>query len=246
MNIKTKLKKGDIVDIFTDYQDEDINTFEGKAILLKKIRNGDSFYRKDEQLKIEEKKEYTKEERKRLEKYMRLKSFFYGSTSPPDKELVKLRKELISCRKDTSDDIENMLRIISAYKDKYKDSVRKIKSLFIEFDSDYIIRYIQQDREKWNPTIFSYERWLIQFIEDKAGWKTDFRTERNIRILSKINPKENVKSSDIRKYTTYNHGISSINIYNKEENDDEVDEINDLFDKLVDDYLNEEEDFIID
>ena len=90
MNIKTKLKKGDIVDIFTDYQDEDINTFEGRAILLKKVRNGDSFYRKDEQLKIEEKKEYTKEERKRLEKYMRLKSFFYGSTSPPDKELVKL------------------------------------------------------------------------------------------------------------------------------------------------------------
>jgi hypothetical protein len=241
MNIKTKLKKGDIVDIFTDYQDEDINSYEGKAILLKKIRNGDSFYRKDEQLKIEEKKEYSKEERKKLEKYMRLKSFFNGSISPPEKEIVKLKKELISCRKDTVDDIENMLRIINSYKDKYKDSVKKIKSLFSEFDSDYIIRYIQQDREKWNPTIYNYERWLIEFIEDKSGWSIKFTTERNIRILSKFNPKENVKSADIRKYTTYNHGVSSLAIYKKE---DDFDEIDSMFIDLIDDYLNDEEDFI--
>jgi hypothetical protein len=244
MNIRTKLKKGDIIDIFTDYQDEDINTYEGKAILLKKVRGGDSFYRKDEQLKIEEKKKYSKEERIKLEKYMRLKHLFNGSAYPPEKELVKLKKELISCRKDTVDDIENMLRVISAYKDKYKDSVKKIKSLFNEFDSDYIIRYIQQDREKWNPTIYNYERWLVEFIEDKTGWKTSFRTERNIRILVKINPKENIKSADIRKYTTYNHGISSLAMYNKEENiDDDLDcDIESIFDNMIDNYLENETD----
>jgi hypothetical protein len=244
MNIRTKLKKGDIIDIFTDYQDEDINTYEGKAILLKKVRGGDSFYRKDEQLKIEEKKKYSKEERIKLEKYMRLKHLFNGSAYPPEKELVKLKKELISCRKDTVDDIENMLRVINAYKDKYKDSVKKIKSLFNEFDSDYIIRYIQQDREKWNPTIYNYERWLVEFTEDKTGWKTNFRTERNIRILVKINPKENIKSADIRKYTTYNHGISSLAMYNKEENiDDDLDcDIESIFDNMIDNYLENETD----
>ena len=158
MNLKTKLKAGNIVDIYTDYQDELPESYEGKAILIKKIRDGDSFYRKNEQLKIEEKKHYNKTERLKIEKYNKIKNLFKGGSAPPEKEIVKFRKDLLNCRKDNLDDIENMNRIITLYKDKYDVSAKKIKTLLNEFDNDYIIRYIQQDREKWQPTIFTYER----------------------------------------------------------------------------------------
>lgn len=240
MNIKTKLKKNDLIDIYTDYQDEQPSTYEGKAILIKKIRNGDSFYRTDEEIKIREKKQYTKKERLSLEKYHKLKLLFQGNIGPPEKEITKFRKELISLRKDNLDDIENMMRVINTYKQKYNTSVRRIKALLTDFEPDYIIRYIQQDREKWQPSIYSYERWLVEFVEDKTGWKTSFRTERNIRILVKLNPNELSKAADIRKYTTYNNGVSSLNLFKREDEDeddydgDEDDicaEINDMFDE---------------
>lgn len=224
MNIKTKLKKGDIVNIYTDYQDEDDYTYEGRARLVKRIRRGDSFYRKDELIKVEEKKQYNKIERRKLEKYNRIKSFFKGVTAPPEKEIVKFRKELVSLRKDELDDIENMNRVINTYKEKYKDSPKRINTLLKEFEPDYIIRYIQQDREKWYPTIYSYERWLVEFVEDKTGWPSNFKTERNIRILVKINPNENNKASDIRKYTTYNNGVSSLTMSILDSDEDDFEE----------------------
>jgi hypothetical protein len=244
MNIKTKLKVGDIVDIYTDYQDENKTTYEGKAVLVKKIRNGDSFYRNDEYIKVEEKKKYNKYERVKLEKYHKLKSLFYGSTGPPEKEVVKFRKELVSCRKDSIDDIENMTRVITTYKHKYSNSPRRIKTILDDFEDDYIIRFIQQDREKWYPTIYTYERWLVDFKEDKTGWNINFKAERNIRLLVKINPNELSKSADIRKYTTYNNGISSLNLFNRDDLDEDDEDLenpkdSESFDDLED--LNEEE-----
>lgn len=236
MNIRTKLKVNDVVDIYTDYQDENENTYEGRAILLKKVRNGDSFYRKDEQIKVDEKKEYTKYERRQLKKYNRIKSFFCGINASAEKEIIKLKKELIALRKDDNDDIENMNRTIDTYKVKYKDSVKRIKTLLDEFDNDYIIRYIQQDREKWHPSIYTYERWLVQFTKDKTDWSVNFRTERNIRILVKLNPNEHVKSADIRKFTTYNNGVSSLSMYVREDSDDDDDEITSEISEMFDEY----------
>lgn len=237
MNIRTKLKKGDVVSIYTDFQDEDESTYEGKAILIEKIRDGDSFYRKDEQVSVPEKKQYTKKERLKLEKYTRIKSFFNGGIGPPEKEIVKLKKELISVRKDNDDDIENMIRIINAYREKYIDSAKRIKTLLTEFEEDYIIRYIQQDRKKWYPSIYSYERWLVKFIEDSSGWKTDFKTHRNIRYLVKLNPNENVKSADIRKYTTYNNGVSSLKMFKLDDENESDDDMEDEIKNMFDEYL---------
>jgi hypothetical protein len=218
--IITKLKKGMKLPIYTDYKDH--NGYEGVAILIKKIRNGDSFYLSDEEVKLPEKKTYTRKEKEKLNKYKRIKYFFYGKNTPPDKELVKLRKELTKERKDKLDDYPRMEAVIEKYRKKYKNSVYKIKSLFNEFSNDYIIRFIQQNRKNWNPTIYNYERWVVKFIEDSSGWKVDHTTQRNIRILIKYNPTETARNSDIRKYTTYD-GVPSLAV-RREENYNKVDE----------------------
>lgn len=198
-----------VLPMYTDFKEH--KGYEGKAILIKKIRNGDSFYLADEIVKLPEKKSYTKLEKEKLKKYNRIKYFFYGKNTPPDKELVRLKKSLIAERKDKIDDYKRMNALINKYREKYKESVYKIKSLFNEYENEYIIRFIQQDRSKWNPTIYNYERWLVKFVEDSTGWKTDYATQRNIRILVKYNPTETTRDSDIRKYTTYD-GIPSLSV----------------------------------
>lgn len=211
--ILTELKSGMKIPIYTDYKE--CKGFEGEAILIEKVSNGDSFYLSDEIVKVSEKKTYTKEEKEKISKYNRIKYFFYGKSSPPEKDIVKLRKKLIKLRKDLEDDYFKMESLLNKERKKYENSVYKIKSLFDDFNNDYIIRFIQQDREKWNPTIFNYERWIVQFITDSSGWSTNFRTQRNIRILIKYNPNETTRGSDIRKYTTYN-SIPSLSVRREE------------------------------
>ena len=217
--ITIKLKKGMILPIYTDFKE--CKDYEGKAILVKKIRNGDSFYLADEEVNVSEKKSYTKKEKEKLKKYNRIRYFFYGKNTPPDKELVKLKKDLIKERKDQLDDYKRMKKIIEKYRIKYENSVYKIKSLFNDYDDDYIIRFIQQDRTRWNPTIYNYERWLVKFVEDHTGWGVNYTTQRNIRKLIKYNPTETSRDSDIRKYTTYD-GVPSLSVRREDkEKDDE-------------------------
>lgn len=203
--------------IFTDYKE--CKKYEGKAVLVEKIRDGDSFYLADEQVTVPEKKSYSEYEKEKLKKYSRLHYFFYGKSSPPDKELVKLRKALTKERKDQLDDYVRMDQVIEKYREKYSDTPRKITTVLNEFDNDYIIRFIQQDRNKWSPSIYNYERWLVHFIEDQHGWSCDFKTQRNIRILTIVNPNESIRSSDIRRFTTYNYGTPSMATRTEDEED---------------------------
>ena len=200
--INTQLSPNDIIDIYTDYKEE--IGCEGKAILVKKVRDGDSFYLNEEKLIIKDQKTYSEEDERAILKFKRLIRFFKGNKKiPPDKELRMLYKELKKQRKDKVDDFHRMEKILNNCRLKYQNSVHKIKTVFSEYDNYYIIKFIQQDRELWRPSIFSYERWLVKFIKDGNGWDVNFTTNRNIRILKCVNPSEGVRRSELVQHTTY-------------------------------------------
>lgn len=247
--LNTQLKPNDVIEIYTDYKEE--VTYEGKAILIEKIKDGDSFYLDKEQLIMTDQKVYSEEDKKDILRYRRLKTFFRGTKKiPPDKELVSLYKDLVKQRKDKVDDFQKMENIIDGYREKYKNSVYKIKTVLVEYDNYYIIRFIQQLRENWRPSIFSYERWKVKFIEDDAGWDVDFVTNRNIRVLKCVNPSEGVRRSELVQFTTYD-SIPSIQYgrirnkkkwWAKQNNEDESiseEEIDDLIIKKLSKDVNE-------
>ena len=219
---RSKLSEGDILDVYTDYQDEDPQTYEGKAVLLKLIRYGDSFYLKNEELRVEDKKVYTPDEQSRIVKYNSLRSYFRDADNPPNKFMRKFYKLLVEQRKDLPDDFERIAKVIEAY--KHKPMYRgPIHDMLKKHSIDYICQFINQDRDKWRPTIYNYERWLVQFTEDNWGYPANHTAQRNFRYVSCVMPSEKIRDADIRKYTTYN-GASSIVIDQCEDCDDDLEE----------------------
>jgi len=219
---RSSLSEGDILDVYTDYQDEDPQTYEGKAVLLKLIRYGDSFYLKNEELRVEDKKVYTPDEQSRIVKYNSLRSYFRSVDNPPNKFMRKFYKLLVEQRKDLPDDYERIANVIEAY--KHKPMYRgPIHDMLKKHSIDYICQFINQDRDKWRPTIYNYERWLVQFTEDNWGYPTNHSAQRNFRYVSCVMPSEKIRDADIRKYTTYN-GASSIVIDQCEDCDDNLEE----------------------
>lgn len=251
---KTKHKAGDVVSIYTDFQDEDPSTYLGEAILIEKVRDGDSFYLKDEEVIVREKRIYTKSEEQAIVKYNALKRFFDGDK--PDKTdtekkrktrngSLKIKLALTVERKDLIDDDERMRKVIDSFlaKKQFKSMTEELLS---RFDFDYIVRYIQQDRPNWRPTIYKSERWLVRFIKDKEGWDVDYTTHRNIRLISCINPSESIRDSDIRRFTTYNGKSSNKRhvdslIDDEDEEEDYEDEQHDNNIKLTMDKWNDDE-----
>jgi len=207
VKINTTLSKGDIVDIYTNYQEE--KRYEGKAVLIKKLRDGDSYYLRYEKLEPEDEKEYDESAKRRIIKYNRLISFFKGtSTKKPSIYCRRLYRDLIKLRKDEVDEFEKMEKVLTKYRKKHKDSIKRIGTLLKEYNNYYIIRFVQQDRKIWRPSIFSYERWNIRFMKDKDGWEVDWSTSRNIRLLKCLNPTESMRRSQLVEFTTYD-GMSS-------------------------------------
>ena len=210
--ILTKLKPGMSLDMFTDYQDE--TGYQGIAILLNKVRDGDSFYLSDEDIRPGDGKEYNKIADKRIAKYNKLSHYFKGTDAKrPNSKCKGLYKELLKCRKDKITDHDNMKKVLLEYRELYINPAFKVNHLLSNFDDWYIIRFIQQDNRTWNNSIFSYERWNVKFVEDEVGWPIDFNTTRNIRVLKCVNPKETMRRSELVEYTTYD-GMSS-RIYDK-------------------------------
>jgi len=207
VKINIKLKKNFIIDIYTDYQEE--LKYEGKAILLEKTGDGDSFYLYDEKVEPKDKKEYDEKDKIKINKYNRIVIFFKGVISKkPTKYCRRLYNELIKHRKDNVDDFLKMKKILKKYRKKHDNSIQKIGTLLREFNDYYIIRYIQQDRQKWQNSIFSYEKWKVQFIENHLGWEINWTTMRKIRILKCVNPTESMRRSELVEHTTYD-GMSS-------------------------------------
>lgn len=207
VKINIELKKNSIIDIYTNYQEE--IKYEGKAILLEKISNGDSFYLYNERVEPEDKKEYTEKDNILINKYNRIIIFFKGVASKkPTKYCRRLYNELVKQRKDNIDDFLRMKKVLKKYRKKHSSSIQKIGTLLREFDDYYIIRFVQQDRQKWQNSIFSYEKWKVRFIEDYTGWEVNWTTIRKIRILKCVNPTESMRRSELVEHTTYD-GMSS-------------------------------------
>ena len=207
VKINIRLKKNSIINIYTNYQEE--IKYEGKAILLEKVSDGDSFYLHNEKVEPKDKKEYNEKDNIIINKYNRIIIFFKGVTSKkPTRYCRRLYNELIKQRKDNVDDFLRMKKVLKKYRKKHNDSIQKIGTLLREFDDYYIIRFVQQDRQKWQHSIFSYEKWKVKFIEDQTGWKVDWTTTRKIRILKCVNPTESMRRSELVEHTTYD-GMSS-------------------------------------
>ena len=206
MKRKTKinihLTKGDTIDIYTDYQEE--RRYQGQAILLEKVRDGDSYYLRYEKLKPKDAKEYDNGAKKRIIKYNRLINFLKGSKSrKPSIYCRRLYRDLIKLRKDELGEFGEMKKVLAKYRKKHKDSIKMIGSVLNEYSDYYIIKFVQQDRNTWRPSIFSYERWKVRFISDSSGWEQNWITTRNIRVLKCLNPSESMRRSQLVEFTTY-------------------------------------------
>ncbi len=221
-----KLKENDIVDIYTDFKE--CIGYEGKAILRKKISNGDSFYLKDEFVKVGNKKLYTQHEIDKATKYKFCNSILRGSLFKKSNDQLYIKsiyKRLCSLRKNKVSDFYNINLEINRIKNENTNEL--IDELFRIVDNDFLIRFILQHDRRSNQTIFNYERWNIEFIlEDE--FQFPFITNRNIRIIKCVNPSEKPRTSDIFKFMTYN-GKTSRDLSKLEEQDDffENNEIND-------------------
>jgi hypothetical protein len=203
--VSSTLKPNQIVNIYTDYKDE--VGYEGKARLITKLYKGDSFFISNESILPGDKKVYTEQDLDAIRKYERLVKFFYGNENKkPTKPCVILRNKLIAILKNTNNYSEmnnylNNLRVKIANKVFKESSVIDVLNVF---DNDYLIKFTQQHKRDWSASVYNYERWLVEFIEDNTGWPINFRTQRNIRFLVKWNPKDKVMNNEISKYTTYN------------------------------------------
>jgi hypothetical protein len=240
VRILYKLEAGMVLDIYEDFQDE--IGYQGKAILIEKIKDGDSYYLMDEELKPSDQKSYDDNDKLMIVKYNRLVNYFKGNERKKANSKCKLLyTELIKLRRDKVTEYEEMNKLIDTYRTLYKTVFTIVGRLLSEYDNFYIIRYIQQDRILWRPAIFSSERWKVKFIEDHTGWFMDFTTNRNIRVIKCVNPKEGMRNSDLVEYTTYD-GISS-KMYDKIVN---IHEYHKKKDKLAKELKEQEEYDLID
>lgn len=224
-----KLEKDQIIDIYTDFKE--CIGFEGKAILRKKISYGDSFYLKDEFVRLGNKKLFTENDIKKITQFKFCDSIFRGSLFKKSNNQIYIRsiyKKLCSLRKNKVSDFHNINLELNKIKLSNTDSL--INILFTTVNNDFLIRYILQHDRKFNQTIFNYERWTVEFIKESI-FDLPFTTNRNIRIIKCVNPCEKPRTSDVFKFMTYN-GKTSRDLTNLEESDNFY-ETNELEDNLL-------------
>ena len=64
--INIELNIGDVLEIYTDFKEE--VGYEGKAVLVEKLKNGDSYYLRNEDIRPEDKKEYSQKDLNEINK----------------------------------------------------------------------------------------------------------------------------------------------------------------------------------
>lgn len=204
------MRKGDIVSIYLFPRGNE--HYLGEAVLEELIEKGNTFFDDFEQLKKEDipVKGYlapylseTEKENNRI--YERLCELFFCSNPLVKQFYEDLKKE---CSKNKSS-IQAMNSVCQKYRDEYKKSVRKPKTILNEFDNETIIKFVQQNELKnWSPTLFRLEKWRVRFYEQfkrlsdgrEVLYNTDFVTNKWIRVVEKICPTD----KSVIRLTTYN------------------------------------------
>jgi hypothetical protein len=194
------MKEGDIVSIYTQYKV--FEGYQGDAVLIQRVKVGDTFYRDNEKLFTDNRnfdaldsQEDSKLPSKVLD-FSRRKDKL--SRAESDKALTKIQKEnnrkyirlryllndgskelrsfnsaLKKLVKPTIESIHNMNNFILEQRVRYKKSARKIKAMLSEFTNDEIIRFMQQEHIKdWTPTIYQWESWTVEFPGPQYCTKT--------------------------------------------------------------------------
>lgn len=194
---KIKLKKGDVVHIYTDYRNE--LKFEGKAKLLEKVKKNDVFYLDNEEVFNEESYKNPlvsyKKISKKTEMYFRLNAMLDLDRSEI-KLLLRNVKNVVNKKK-----LDNYNAIHDAIKTTFTNLKGSgfLVTIRNEYSIDYLTRYFQQKYyENWTPSLFCSERWLVEFIPQN-NFEKSFRTYRNIRYIVANSP-EDAKMSERMTY----------------------------------------------
>lgn len=140
-----ELSKGDIVDIYLDYGDE-VN-YEGKAILIKKKSEIDSFYISNERVIPTDLSLLSEQDKQHQIWYNQIKSTLNK------REYIPIHDKLFRTKKNKLTDHNEIKRLLLHYKnlmqvfeanDKRRFKYKRLRTMLETIPIDYITRYIQQ------------------------------------------------------------------------------------------------------
>lgn len=147
--IAGQLRPANIVNIYTAYRTEAPSTFEGAAVLIKKVEDGHSFIVQDEKLvtKAEDRAmingkhiPLTQSQENNNKKHQRLADFF--TTTNKDIKAVKDTLRKLVTRDPTK--LKLLYNTIIALRHKHVNSDTRVGTLFKEYDDNYIALFFQQ------------------------------------------------------------------------------------------------------
>lgn len=207
-----QLNKGDILDVYLDYSDE-IN-YEGKAILINKLDDIDSFYLSNERVIPTDLSNLSNIDKQHTIWYNQIK------TTISKKEYIPIYEKIFRTVKRRINDYNEVRNILLHYKnllqvfesnDKNRFKYKSLRTMFETIPIDFITRYFQQHNKKWQPSLFRAERWIVQFLNGNV-------TSRKIRYIQVNNPLENYRIDELRNKITYNNREGSHKVLNQNMN----------------------------
>ena len=209
-----KLNKGDTVPIFSDYKN-DIG-FQGNALLLEKLEQGDSFFEDYEQLRIVDLsnssygKKYSKQEIKNHNTWKELNHYFIDTKNP---EMIEFASCMMKLVKKNPKSHNTMLEYLEYIREEFVHDKTHCINNVLSLDPKYVVRYFQQRRPDWAPTMFCYQKWLVEFpvqcdMKNGVLFNSPFRTTRRVRYLLKFLPTEKRKNNEVSRFTSYSSAIN--------------------------------------
>lgn len=146
-----ELKPGMIVSIYTDYQQETEDSYEGEAILISKQTDGHSFTLYNEKLqtlyedrpltKTGKHMSLTKEQVKSNKIFTQIDTFFEEDVTKQVKTIRDTIKRMLS-RDHKS--LPALYHTVRRLKYEYLNDITRIGDFFAKFTTDQIVRYFQQ------------------------------------------------------------------------------------------------------
>jgi hypothetical protein len=182
-----QLKKGMIIPSFFDYKNE--KKFWRTCVLIERVEADEiAFIMDDEKVYTEppiSNNLFLNQQETNLGnlKVLRLEKLL-STNKKTIKIFVKKVKQAFKPKQVLN--YNTLLLLIKDFAIKHKDP-DELKTIFDEYEPDFLVRYFQQTwNEKWRPTVFVSERWLVETVPNDR-FEKPFRTHRKFRVLYKHN-----------------------------------------------------------